>query len=178
MDRNFRGLTLPVRRSNLYAIYRIDHELSRTHSWLVTIQRRSRVYHRHFSDRLHGGKRQALEAAKAYRDRLASQLQPLTRKEVCSIRKKNNRSRVPGVVALMYGRKAGGCYIAAFTGMCSGRPSMAKPAIRSFPSKYGERGAFLRALRARREALQALSSDEVHLDASRLPPKARTTSAD
>lgn len=37
-------------------IYRIDHELSRTHSWLVTIHRRGQIYHRHFADRLHGGK--------------------------------------------------------------------------------------------------------------------------
>jgi hypothetical protein len=30
--------------------YRIDHDHSQTHSWYVTIQRRGRIYHRHFTD--------------------------------------------------------------------------------------------------------------------------------
>jgi hypothetical protein len=84
------------RTSNSYGIYRVDHEVSRTHSWLVTIQRRGRIYHRHFSDRVYGGKRKALEAAGAYRDRLASELTSLTRQEVCAIKK---RIIAPGFLA-------------------------------------------------------------------------------
>ena len=94
MDRNFRGLTLPVRRSNLYAIYRIDHEWSRTHSWLVTIQRRGRIYHRHFSDRMHSGKRKALQAAKAYRDRWTQTGTTEPRGDVCDQEKGQSVRRI------------------------------------------------------------------------------------
>jgi hypothetical protein len=46
---------------------------------------------------VYGGKRNALEAAKAYRNRLISKVQALTRQERCSIMKKNNRSGLSGV---------------------------------------------------------------------------------
>ncbi len=50
-------------------IRRIDHEDSGTHCWRVTVQRRTRVYVRNFSDGQHGGTQKALEAAQVYRDR-------------------------------------------------------------------------------------------------------------
>ena len=37
-------------------IYRIDSAKSRTHSWLVTVQRRGRIYHQHVADLVYGGK--------------------------------------------------------------------------------------------------------------------------
>mgnify|MGYP007037741053 CR=1 FL=1 len=57
-------------------IYRIDHDHSQTHSWYVTIQRRGRIYHRHFTDSVYGGKRKALDAAKVYRDSLPPTIDP------------------------------------------------------------------------------------------------------
>jgi hypothetical protein len=44
-------------------IRRVDHEASGTPCWRVTVQRRTRVFVRTFSDRHHGGAQQALEAA-------------------------------------------------------------------------------------------------------------------
>ena len=81
-------------------IYRIDHDRSHTHSWYVTIQRRGRIYHRHFTDSVYGGKRKALDAAKVYRDSLIASLRPLTRPDRCRIKKKNNRSGVSGVTRI------------------------------------------------------------------------------
>lgn len=81
-------------------IYRIDHDTSHTHSWYVTLQRRGRVYHRHFTDSVYGGKSKALDAAKVYRDSLMKCLRPLTRPERCRIRKRNNRSGVSGVTRI------------------------------------------------------------------------------
>ena len=138
-------------------IYRIDHEKSRTHSWLVTIQRRGQVYNRHFADRVYGGKRKALEAAKAYRERLSSELKPLTRQELCAIRKKNNRSGVSGVTRIDVQEKSRGrlyrrVYWDAQWPIGNGTARHKKFSIK----KYGERGAFLRALKARRKALKAL----------------------
>lgn len=151
-----------MRLSNLYGIYRIDHDKSRTHSWLVTIQRRGSIYHRHFADRLHGGKRKALEAAKACRDRLASQLRPLTRRELCSIRKKNNRSGIAGVIRVdveenSRGRLYRRIYWDAQWPIGNGKARHKKFSVK----KYGERGAFLRALKARKQALLVLGQQIV-----------------
>jgi hypothetical protein len=80
-------------------IYRVDHQPSRTHSWLVTVQRRNRIYHRHFTDGVYGGKATALAAAKAYRASLLQHLPALTKREYCAIKKKKkkNTSGIAGV---------------------------------------------------------------------------------
>jgi hypothetical protein len=146
-----------LRRSNFSGIYRIDQDASRTHSWLVTIQRRGRIYHRHFSDRVHGGKRRALEAAKAYRTRLALELSPLTRQELCAIRKKSNRSGVSGVTRVDVLEKSRGrlyrrVYWDVQWPIGNGKARHKKFSVK----KFGEQGAFRRAVKARRQALQAL----------------------
>lgn len=138
-------------------IYRIDHDRSRTHSWVVTVQRRGRVYSRHFMDTVYGGKRTALDAAKMYRDNLVACLRPLTRQEHCRIRKKNNRSGVSGVTRIdvsehSRGRSYRKCYWLAQWPIGGGKAKTRKCSIK----RYGERGAFQRALQARREALKNL----------------------
>lgn len=80
--------------------YRIDHAKSWTHSWCVTVQRRGRIYHRHYTDNVYGGKRKALDATKVYRDRLIARLRPMTHRECCGIKKKNNRSDISGVTRI------------------------------------------------------------------------------
>lgn len=140
-------------------IYRIDHEASRTHSWFVTIQRRKRIVHRHFSDGVHGGKLKALAAAKAYRNQLMNDLRTLSRKEVCEIRKKNNRSGVSGVSR----HEAPGrtptsprhIFWLAQWPIGNGKAKKRKFSVK----RYGERGAYLRALKARRHALATLTSE-------------------
>lgn len=139
-------------------IYRIDHDKSHTHSWYLTIQRRGQVYHRHFTDSVYGGKSKALDAAKVYRDSLIKCLRPLTRPERCRIRKKNNRSGVSGVTKIdaleknrgrIYHRR----YWLAQWPIGNGKAQIKKFSI----TRYGERRAFQRALRARREALKRLA---------------------
>lgn len=139
-------------------IYRIDHAKSRTHSWFVTVQRRRRIYHRQFTDSVYGGKRNALDAAKMYRDGLLMSLAPLTRPEVCRIRKRNNRSGISGVTRIdtrekSRGRIARRRYWLAQWPIGEGRAKMKKYSIQ----RYGERGAFQRAVRARRQALKSLA---------------------
>jgi hypothetical protein len=148
---------MPLGHSSCYGISRIDHDASYTHSWLVTIQRRGRIYHRHFSDQMHGGKRQALEAAKTYRHRLASELPPLTRQEVCAIRKKSNRSGISGVMRVdVLENKRGRLYRRVYWDAQwpteNGKARHKKFSVK----KYGERQAFRLALRARKMALQDL----------------------
>ena len=139
-------------------IYRVDHNESHTHSWFVTIQRRGRVYHRHFTDSVYGGKRKALDTAKLYRDSLIASLRPLTRPERCRIRKKNNRSGISGVTRIEAVERSRGRiyprrYWLAQWPIGNGKAKMKKFSI----TRYGERGAFQRALRARREALARLA---------------------
>lgn len=138
-------------------LYRIDHDHSHTHSWYVTIQRRGRIHHRHFTDSVYGGKRKALDAAKVYRDSLITSLRPFTRPERCMIKKKNNRSGVSGVTKIDTwehdrGRRYHRRYWLAQWPIGNGKARRKKFSI----IRYGERGAFHRALRARREALKSL----------------------
>lgn len=140
-------------------IYRIDHDRSRTHSWLVTVQRRGRIYHRHFTDAIYGGKRQALAAARIYRDGLVASLVPLTRLECCRIRKKNNRSGVSGVTRIDALEKNRGRVYHRRYWVAQWPTEKGKAQKKKFSIwQYGERGAFQRALRARRQALKALAT--------------------
>lgn len=144
---------------NLYGIYRVDHDTSRTHSWYVIVQRRHHIHRRHFSDQQHGGKRKALEAAKTYRETLLARLRPLSRREVCVIRKKTNRSGVSGVVRIEAlerdrGRIRHRVYWDVQWPVGNGKARHKKFSVK----KYGERGAYLRALRARQQALLALGN--------------------
>ena len=141
----------------MHRISRIDDDRTHTHAWLVRVQRRNRIHHRYFSDRVHGGKRLALAVATAYRETLVQTLPELTRPEVCRIRKKNNRSGVSGVSR----HEAPGrtptsprlAYWLAQWPIGNGRAKQRKFGVK----KYGEKGAYLRALQARRAALTALA---------------------
>ena len=76
-------------------IHRIDHEASH-HCWRVTVQRRTRIYVRSFSDGRYGGAEQALVAATTYRDALIRSNPPLSKPVYCAILKKTNRSGISG----------------------------------------------------------------------------------
>lgn len=143
----------------MHGISRVDHEASRTHSWLVRIQRRNCTHSRHFSDMTCGGKGRALHAAQAYRDSLLQQHPPLSLSDFCTIRKKTNRSGVSGVTR----HEAPGrtptsprhTFWLAQWPIGGGKAKMRKFSIK----RYGERGAYLRALRARRAALTTLRQE-------------------
>jgi hypothetical protein len=57
----------------------------------VTVQRRTRVFVKTFSDGLHGGSQAALQAAITYRDTLTTTHPPLELPVHCAILKKTNR---------------------------------------------------------------------------------------
>lgn len=76
---------------------RVDHEASSTHCWRVTIQRRTELFTRDFSDGVHSGREQALQAALAYRNTVIETHPPFGKPEYCKILKKSNRSSVSGL---------------------------------------------------------------------------------
>ncbi|TVT78072.1 MAG: AP2 domain-containing protein [Denitromonas halophila] len=148
-------------QSSVYGISRVDNEASRTHGWLVTIQRRGVIYRKHFSDGVFSGKRNAFSAAKSYRDEVIAAHPPLSMQEYSSIRKKNNRSGVVGVCRYCASEtrdlpedKQRWFWVASWP-LPDGRRKRVKFSV----NKYGEDGAFKLALEARNEALDKLNGD-------------------
>jgi len=145
-------------RRPMYGITRVDHERSRTHAWRVTIQRQGKVHVGHFSDGVFGSKPKALAAAKKYRDGLLSKFPPLTRKEYCSILRRNNRSGLAGVsyhaevIETERGPVERRFWIARLP-LQPWRTKLVKFSI----AKYGAEEAFRRAVKARMDALEGLS---------------------
>jgi hypothetical protein len=145
------------KKRSSYAITRIDSERHRTFAWIVTVQRRKRIWRQSFSDRSFGGKSKALTAAKAFRDLILRQHPPMTRAEYCQIKRRNNQSGSAGVCRYAYldarDKKAvGSGYWLAFWTLASGKSKRMKFSIR----RFGERGALKRAVRARKQAVATL----------------------
>ena len=87
------------RRVAMYGISRIDDDRHRTHAWRVSLRRQGKMHVRNFPDRKYGGKTKALRLAKAYRDEVVAQNPPTTRRQHCSVLRRNNKTGVSGVCA-------------------------------------------------------------------------------
>ena len=137
-------------RGSTYGISRVDNETSRTHGWLVTIQRRGVIYRKHFSDGVFGGKQRSFAAAKEYRDEVIAAHPPLSMQEYSNIVKKNNRSGVVGVCRYCASEtrdlpeeKQRWFWVASWP-LPDGRRKRVKFSVK----KYGEDGAFQMAMDA------------------------------
>lgn len=146
------------KQTPIYGVTRVDNEASRTHGWLVTIQRRGVIFRRQFSDGVLGGKAKSLAAAKAYRDEIVAKHPPLSRREHAEILKKNNKSGVVGVCrycASDTGQRTSAerrwFWVASWV-LPDGRAKRVKFSVQ----KYGEEGAFKRAVKARRGAIKQM----------------------
>lgn len=141
-----------------YGISRVDNEVSRTHGWLVTIQRRGVIYRKHFSDGVHGSRTKSFAAAQAYRDDVVAKHPPLSMREYSSIVKKSNRSGVVGVCRYCASEtrhlredQQRWFWVASWP-LPDGKRKRVKFAV----NKYGEEKAFKMAFKARREAMRSL----------------------
>lgn len=140
----------------IYGIRRVDSDSSHTHAWVVTISRRRRKFVKHFTDGVYGGKRKALAAAIAYRDQVISRNPPMTLKEFCSVMKRNNRSGISGVCRYASGDpRQDGKLRWYWVARWSPEPGKNKQ-IKFSVNRYGEKGAFQRAVLARKKALAQL----------------------
>lgn len=153
----------------MHGIIRIDRDASRKHLWQVSIQRRNRIYTKNFPDQRYGGKQQALAAAQVYRDALLVQHAPLTRQVHCAILKKNNRSGVAGVTRIVsidrrWRNVARAAYWVARWPGEGGTVKQRRFAV----TKYGERGAFLKAVEARRHGLACLDDSPPSISPSKI----------
>lgn len=136
----------------------MDNEVSRTHGWLVTIQRRGNIFRKHFSDGVFGGRQKAFNAAKDYRDDVIEKHRPFSLREYSNIVKKNNRSGVVGVCRYCASEtrdlppeQQRWFWVASWP-----LPSGQRKRVKFSVNKYGEEAAFKLALKARREAMRTL----------------------
>ena len=148
-------------RNSVYGVSRVDNEASRTHGWLVTIQRRGVIHRKHFSDGIYGGKQKAFSAAKQFRDEVIAKYPPFSLREYSSIVKRNNRSGVVGVCRYcasetrdMPDEKQRWFWVASWP-----LPSGKRKRVKFSVNKYGDEGAFKMALKARKDALKKLEGE-------------------
>jgi hypothetical protein len=149
------------RTKSTYGISRVDNEVSRTHGWLVTIQRRGVIYRKHFSDGVFGSRQKSFDSARDYRDTIIEKYRPFSLREYSSIVKSNNRSGVVGVcrycaseTRTLPEEQQRWFWVASWP-----LPSGQRKRVKFSVNKYGEEGAFKLALKARREAMRKLEGD-------------------
>jgi len=149
----------------MHHICRIDRDRTHQHAWQVTVRRSNQVYTRNFPDRRHGGRDQALAAAQAYRDALLDEHAPMTRRARCAVLRKSNQSGVSGVTrSVIVDRRSktpspAACWIARWPGE-GGTVTQRRFSV----TRFGEWGAFLKAVEARRHGLACLDDAPVRVD--------------
>ena len=142
-------------RDAQYGISRIDDNIHHSHAWRVSLRRRGKAHVKNFPDKKHGGIREALKAAGAYRDQLLKKHPPTTRKEFSSARRRNNRSGITGVYRyakkyrLKDGREKETWYWEAHWPTTTGQSESVNFSV----NRYGEDLARRLAIRARESGL-------------------------
>lgn len=141
-----------------YGLCRIEDH--RRALWRVSISRRGKVLGAEFPDHAHGGKQGAYKAALRHRDELLTQAAPITMREWAAKLRTNNTS---GVCRVQLHRKLRdgsvselNYWLATFNGVHSGRKGSRTFSV----AKYGEQGAYERAVRARAELLDQLVDED------------------
>ncbi len=150
----------------MYGIARLDDALKHSHGWYVVLWRNKVRYARFFSDIKFAGRDAALQAAKDYRDEVASAQPLMTKTEYVSIVRKNNNSGTPGVcrtVAKSPRRNTTQHYWLAFWPKQDGSSGRAKFSI----TRYGEEKALALAIEAREIALRKLEVPHIMFDVQR-----------
>lgn len=80
-----------------YGISRIDDDVHHSHAWRVSLRRHGRRHVKNFPDKKYSSREQALEAASLFRDQFLLTHPPISRREVCSVKRSNNTSGITGV---------------------------------------------------------------------------------
>lgn len=129
-------------------ITRIDHK--NTHGWNVRIVKDGETHSKLFSDGVYGGKRKALEAARAYRDKLHQKLfrRPVSEKREIRYSNARNTTGVVGV-ALSVRKRPSGTYEYYVATWC---PKKGRQARKAFSvNMYGRKKAFDMACKYRKK---------------------------
>ena len=90
---------MPVKRI-ITGLSRFDLDEKGEHGYLVVLSRSGIAYRQRFSDGVYGGKREALKAARAWRQEIIDTHPCYTRQQYAAIKRRNNTSGHPGVSAV------------------------------------------------------------------------------
>jgi len=141
-----------------------------TRGWIVHMQRNGKIITRRFVCKEYGDMQQALAAAMTFRDQANLEFPPLSKMEWCATVKTRNTSGVPGVTR--FTDRRGHTSWKAKIVIRKGKEKSATFSI----NKYGEEGAFQRAVEARRKFLSEIQGPHVkHPEMRRFPLKMPTT---
>lgn len=141
-----------------YGISRIDDDIHHTHAWRVSLRRHGRRHVKNFPDMKYGNQAQAFEAATLFRDQFLLTHPPITRKEVCSVKRSNNTSGIAGVCTYAKRYKRRDNSIKENWYWEASWPNERGESVKAIFSvnTYGETIARQMAIRARQKGLDAL----------------------
>jgi hypothetical protein len=160
---------MALHAEDLYGIL----ELPGDAGWRVAVVRKGQEFNRLFSSSRHGGKRQALKAAQAWRDHAATHAQAITKAEYVQSIRRNNTSGCPGVYLKRQRKPAAGGKIREFVFWTACTPDGITPRqSKSFSvARFGFDVAFEKAVQARLNFVQQLKGFHLPTVPKRLHPK-------
>lgn len=135
-----------------YGISRIDQPDKRNHGYYVRITHRGSTVQKYFPDQSNGGKEEALDKARAFRDSVIAELPTVKQRQAARPRRKTLSSGVTGVTHVVSRDPNGQIRYEYWQGawtLPDGRRRTRKFSI----SRYGEEEALRMAVTAREEAL-------------------------
>ncbi len=145
---------MPKASSGHKGISRIDHEGKHTHGWYVRVCFDRKIHAKFFSDASNGGKEKALRKAVKHRNDLEKQLGKPRTDRIVVVSSTRNTTGVIGVQRTIRQTKLkDGAVLAGavFEVTWSPEPSAIRKTSFSI-EKYGEEGAFLKAVEFRQKA--------------------------
>ena len=139
-------------------VIRIDSDS--THGWQVRVYRHGETYSKLFSDRKHGGRDQAFEAAVEYRKELVDEVAALPDVEPQRRLIRRNKNNTTGVVGVSrtFKRDRRGIAHDVYTVSWNPEPGVARGTSFSI-KRYGEEEAFERACKLRWEKMKEIYGD-------------------
>jgi len=141
-----------------YGISRFDDDIRMTHGWRVSLRRRGKMLVENFPDKKYGGRQKALKLARQYRDELLRKFPPISRKEVCRIRRSNNKSGIAGVCSYekRYKLKDGTVKETRYWEATWPGEEGKNVSVNFSVRKYGEELARSKAIRARQRGIEGV----------------------
>ena len=141
-----------------YGISRFDDDIRMTHGWRVSLRRHGKMLVENFPDKKYGGRQKALRLARQYRDELLRKFPPISRKEVCRIRRSNNKSGIAGVCtyAKRYKLKDGTVKETRYWEASWPGEEGKNVSVNFSVRKYGEELARSKAIRARQRGIEGV----------------------
>ena len=141
-----------------YGISRFDDDIRNTHGWRVSLRRYGKVLVENFPDKKCGGRDRALQLARQCRDELLGKYPPITRREVCLIKRSNNKSGISGVCtyAKTYKLKDGSVRETRYWEASWPGGNGKNISVNFSVNKYGEELARSMAIRARMRGLEGV----------------------